>query len=62
MEANINNKGFLGRLFCKHNYQLFKKPQGLFAVISGQTCIRVCPKCGKQDGEVFLEYEGMGYK
>ena len=61
--VQITNKGFFGRLFCKHEYQWFKKPSDSpFANISGQECILVCPKCGKLNGEMFLEYEGNGYK
>ena len=60
--VEIRNKGFFGRLFCKHEYARFRKTGGKFLCISGETRVRVCTKCGKQDGEYFAEYEGMGYK
>jgi len=59
----ITRKNWLQRLLCKHNYQWFQKPSySQFVVISGESNIRVCTKCGKQNGERFLQYEGMGYK
>lgn len=62
-EMEIRNKGFLGQLFCKHDYQWYKKPSdSRFVAISGEKHIRVCHKCGKQDGERFMRYEGSGYK
>ena len=61
--VQITNKGFFSRLFCKHEYQWFKKPRdSKFAIISGEYQIEVCPKCGKQNDEMFLRYEGNGYK
>lgn len=53
----INNKNFFGRLFCKHEYQLFHKPvkKGEFLNLRGETYIKVCPKCGSNAGEEFHE-------
>jgi len=59
----IKRKNWFQQLLCKHDYQWFQKPSNSqFRIISGEADIRVCTKCGKQNGERFLRYEGMGFK
>lgn len=31
-------------------------------LLSGERRYYICKKCGKYNGSIFLEYEGMGFK
>lgn len=53
-------KGFIKKLFCKHDYKYYKDGNSLLA--SGEYQYLICSKCGKLKDKVFLEYEGMGFK
>nr|DAI22364.1 MAG TPA: 30S ribosomal protein S2 [Caudoviricetes sp.] len=53
-------KNFIIRLFCKHEYQYYADTKSL--LVSGERRYHICKKCGKYNGSIFLEYEGMGYK
>ncbi len=53
-------KNFIKRFFCKHEYQYYAKNNSLLT--SGETRYHICKKCGKYNGSIFLEYEGMGFK
>ena len=53
-------KNFIIRLFCKHDYQYYADTNSL--LVSGERRYHICKKCGKYNGSIFLEYEGMGFK
>ena len=53
-------KNLIVRLFCKHEYQYYADTNSLLA--SGERRYYICKKCGKYNGSIFLEYEGMGFK
>lgn len=53
-------KNFITRLFCKHEYQYYANDNSL--LINGERRYHICKKCGKYNGSIFLEYEGMGFK
>lgn len=61
-KPQIKVKGFIGQLFCKHEWQWTVETMGEFFCISGERRVRVCTKCGKKGGSYFAEYEGGGYK
>ena len=48
-----NPKSKLLQLFCRHKYGWYK-PQTLFFNLSGETQYKVCEKCGKVGGKVFV--------
>ena len=53
-------KNFIKRLLCKHEYQYYADTSSI--MLSGEKRYRICKKCGKYDGSIFMEYEGMGFK
>ena len=53
-------KNFIKRLFCKHEYQYYGDNNSM--LLSGERRYYICKKCGKYNGSIFLEYEGMGFK
>ena len=54
-------KNFIKRLLCKHEYQYYTDTS-FPIMLSGEKRYRICKKCGKYDGSIFIEYEGMGFK
>ena len=54
-------KNFIKRLFCKHEYQYYADT-GFIMLLNGERRYYICKKCGKYNGSIFLEYEGMGFK
>lgn len=54
-ETNVINhpKPFFKRLFCKHEYEYFKK-QEPYLNLSGETQYCICTKCGKRNGNIFV--------
>lgn len=54
-------KPWYKRLLCKHNFQYYK-PKGGSRLASGEYRYLICSKCGKYKNEIFLEYEGRGFK
>lgn len=53
-------KNFVKRLFCKHEFQYYADASSM--LLSGERRYYICKKCGKYNGSIFLEYEGMGFK
>jgi len=61
--GEINTKGKLGQLFCRHiKSEWFRKKESGLSCISGETHYKVCTNCGKTLDTRFREYEGMGFK
>lgn len=48
--------------FCKHDFQWYAEDSRGFCRINGRMLYLVCTKCGKVNGSVLQEYEGMGFK
>lgn len=55
-------KPWYKQLFCKHDFQYYKKLETGVMLANGEYRYFICSKCGKYNGKVFLEYEGMGFK
>lgn len=63
-EIKITKKNIFKRLFCKHNYNYLirEKSDEIFCNPNGDEIEDICINCGKSQGTMFWEYEGMGYK
>jgi peptide methionine sulfoxide reductase MsrB len=55
----INNKNFIGKMFCKHDYRNFEtpinrktNPHGFVSLNDDDDGIWVCIKCGKKLFEI----------
>lgn len=55
--VKINQKSFVGKLFCKHQFITGENcsPYGL-TIISGEDKVTVCKECGKIKERKFIRY------
>ena len=63
-EIKIARKNIFKKLICKHNYKYLirEKADEIFSNPNGDEVEYICINCGKSQGAMFWEYEGMGYK
>ena len=47
--------------FCEHDWELCRKDEP-FASLRGMQLYKRCTKCKKVELDVYVEYEGAGYK
>lgn len=51
------------QLFCRHKDSSWYAVKGnIFQMINGEKRLLVCNECGKTLAEIFVEYEGNGFK
>ena len=50
------------QLFCRHKKSSWYTKDTMFQSLKGEHQYRICDECGKELDQIFLEYEGMGFK